>query len=142
MARYVEMLLRYWVRFVILLIIAPMVLGASSALYFRSYTGAANLWVETPTYFGSTVTPALWNIYLTPAQNQADTLNELLSTDAFVTQIGDRLMTTGVVSDDTELRPAPSSFSARFHVIADGTHLVRLTFQNERQAVCTAVLKV
>jgi uncharacterized protein involved in exopolysaccharide biosynthesis len=142
MARYVEMLLRYWVRFVILLIIAPMVLGASSALYFRSYTGTASLWVQIPSYLGSTVTPALWNIYLTPAQNQADTLNELLSTDAFVTQIGDRLMETRAITDDTELSAVLRSLSTHFQVTADGAHLVRLTFSNERQATCTAVLKV
>lgn len=142
MARYVEMLLRYWLRFVILLIIAPLVLGVSTALYFRSYTGSASLWVETPSYFGSTVTPALWNIYLTPAQNQADTLNELLSTDAFLTQIGDRLMESGAVNDKASRNAILTSVPTHFHATADGTHLVRLRFSNQSQAVCTAVLKV
>jgi uncharacterized protein involved in exopolysaccharide biosynthesis len=142
MARYVEMLLRYWVRFVILLIIAPIVLGACSALYFRSYTGSASLWVETPSYFGATVTPALWNIYLTPAQNQAENLNELLSTDAFLNQIGDRLMETGAVTDKAARNAILSSFPTHFRVTADGTHLVRLKFSNQGQAICTAVLKV
>jgi uncharacterized protein involved in exopolysaccharide biosynthesis len=142
MARYVEMLLRYWVRFVILLIMVPLAVGAGSTLYFRSYTGSASLWVETPSYFGSTVTPALWNIYLTPAENQADTLNELLSTDAFLNQIGDKLKSTGVVTDDATLGAILGSVSTHMHVTANGTHLVGLTFSNQRQAICTAVLTV
>src|ERR1700682_2445833 len=125
MARYVEMLLRYWVRFVILLIVAPMILGAGSALYLRSYTGAASMWIETPSYLGQTVTPSGWNSYLTPAQNQSDVLNELLSTDAFVNQIGDRLTQTGVVTDQATLAAILNSIGTNMHVTADGTHLVR-----------------
>ncbi len=142
MARYVEMLLRYWVRFAILLVLAPIALGATSALFLRTYEGTASIWVEAPNYFGQTVTPAGWNIYLTPAQNQSDNLNELLSTHAFGTTIAHRLMQTGVVSDAATADTIVSSFPSRLHVIADGAHLVTLTFSNERQAVCTAVLNV
>jgi capsular polysaccharide biosynthesis protein len=136
------MVLRYWVRFVILLIIAPLVLGAGSALYFRSYTGTASLWIETPSYFGQTVTPAGWNINLTPAENQSDILNELLSTDAFVNKIADRLMQTGAVTDDATVNAILNSMSTNLHVVPDGTHLVRLKFSNGSKAVCTAVLNV
>jgi hypothetical protein len=142
MARYVEMLLRYWVRFAILLIIAPAALGAGSALIFRSYTATASLWIEAPNYFGQTVTPAGWNTYLTPAQNQSDYLNELLSTNSFVGQIGTRLMQTGVVTDSATDNAILSSFSTHMQVNPDGAHLVRLTFSNDRQSVCTAVLSV
>jgi uncharacterized protein involved in exopolysaccharide biosynthesis len=142
MARYVELLFRYWVRFVILLIIAPLILGAGSAFYLRSYTGTAILWIETPSYFGQTVTPAGWNMYLTPAQNQSEILNELLSTNAFVNKIGSRLLQTGAVQDEATLGPILNSVGKSMRVSSDGMHLVRMTFANDRPAICTAVLKV
>jgi hypothetical protein len=119
-----------------------MLLGAGSALYFRSYTGAASLWIEVPSYLGQSVTPAGWNTFATPAQNQSDNLNELLSTDAFVNQIGDRLKQTGAATDDASINAILNSIATNLHVIPDGTHLVRLTFSNARQAICTAVLNV
>jgi uncharacterized protein involved in exopolysaccharide biosynthesis len=140
MARYVEMLIRYWVRFAILLIVAPMALGAGSALLFRTYQGTASIWVEAPSYFGQTVTPAGWNLFLTPAQNQSDTLNELLSTDAFVTNIEDRLIQNGAVPDVHTADAVVNSFPSHLHVNANGAHLVTLTFSNERQGTSTAVL--
>jgi uncharacterized protein involved in exopolysaccharide biosynthesis len=142
MARYVETLLRYWVRFVVLLIIAPLVLGAGSAFLLRTYQASASLWIEAPNYFGQTVTPAGWNTYLTPAQNESDALNELLSTHAFVSEIGDRLWQQGAVKDDAQLNTILDSFATRLKVEPQGAHLVTLTFSNESKAVCTAVLQV
>src|SRR5579864_6520427 len=99
MARYVEVLFRYWVRFAIILIVAPLVLGAATVVIFRTYQATASIWVESPDTFGQDVTPSGWNSYLTPAQNQADTLQQLITTLAFDNQIGDRMLAKGVVQN-------------------------------------------
>ena len=56
MARYVEVLFRYWVRFTIVLIIAPLALGGASVVVFRTYQATASVWVESPDTFGQSVT--------------------------------------------------------------------------------------
>jgi hypothetical protein len=129
------------VRFIVLLVIAPLALGTTSVVIFRTYQGTASLWVEAPNYLGQSVAPAGWNSYLTPAQNQADTLQQLLTTQSFDEQIGERLQATGVIRNSAERGSIVASIPTRMKVTPEGSHLISLTFSYETQAACVGVLK-
>jgi uncharacterized protein involved in exopolysaccharide biosynthesis len=140
MARYLETLLRNRLRFVILLLIAPLSLGASSVLLLRGYEGTASLWISDPGYLGQGVAPINWNQRLSPAQNTTDTLRQLLSTHAFDEQVSDKLVAADAVSDPNSASQLAQSLASQLRISADGTHLVRLSFSNPSQGVALAVL--
>jgi capsular polysaccharide biosynthesis protein len=141
MARYVEVLFRYWLRFAIVLIIAPLALGGASVAVFRTYQATASLWVQSPDTFGQSVTPSGWNSYLTPAQNQADTLQQLITTLAFDDQIGDRLVAKGVVANVDQRNAIVASIPIGMKVTPDGSHLVTITFSNASQTAGVGVIQ-
>jgi uncharacterized protein involved in exopolysaccharide biosynthesis len=141
MARYIEVLFRYWIRFAIVLIVAPLVLGAATVVAFRTYQATASLWVESPDTFGQDVTPSGWNSYLTPAQNQADTLQQLITTLSFDNQIGDRLLAKDVVQNRDQRNAIVSSIPSAMKVAPDGSHLVTITFSSASQAVGIGVIQ-
>src|ERR1700730_10610934 len=91
MARYIEILFRFKFRFLVLLALLPTAVGAVTIAMFPSYKANAQLWVDHPRYFGG-ATPSGWSQYLTPAQNEADSLTQLLSTGAFGRELSNRLV--------------------------------------------------
>jgi len=141
MARYVEVLFRYWVRFAIVLIIAPLALGGASVAVFRTYQATASLWVESPDTFGQSVTPSGWNSYLTPAQNQADTLQQLITTLSFDDQIGDRLLAKGIVGNRDQTNAIVASIPVGMKVTPNGSHLVTITFSSASQTAGVGVIQ-
>lgn len=141
MARYLETLLRYRMRFLILIVIAPLSLGASGVLLLRSYEGTANLWISDPTYLGQNVAPVDWNPRLSPAQNATESLRQLLATRAFDEQVANKLVATGAPSGAPGVSQLTPSIGSDLRVVADGTHLVRLTFFSPDQRVALAVLR-
>ncbi len=140
MAKYVELLFRFRIRFAALLLLLPMGIGAATVVLFPIYRATADLWVDNPNYFGASFSPIGWNQYLTPAQNQADTLSQLLGTDAFAAGLADRLAASGVVTDQVERRQVVGSVSTQLKINAAGSHLLTLTMSCERPPVCTQVL--
>ncbi len=141
MGRYLETLIRFRLRFVILLLIAPLSLGASTALVLRSYEATAALWVSDPTYLGQDAVPVDWNRHATPAQNTVDTLRQLLGTYAFDRQVADRLLATGVVADQASASRAGESLSSEVHLQVDGAHLARLTYFSADQKFSLGILR-
>jgi uncharacterized protein involved in exopolysaccharide biosynthesis len=139
-AKYVELLFRFRIRFAALLVLLPAILGAATVVLFPTYRAIADLWVDNPNYFGATFTPIGWNQYLTPAQNQADTLSQLLGTDAFATGLGDGLAASGVVTDQAERKQVVASVATQLKINATGSHLLTLTMTCDRAPVCTEVL--
>src|SRR5229473_709195 len=115
MAKYVELLFRFRIRFAALLLLLPMGIGAATVVLFPTYRATADLWVDNPNYFGASFSPIGWNQYLTPAQNQADTLSQLLGTDAFATGLADRLNASGFVTDPVERRQVVGSLSSQLN---------------------------
>ena len=141
MGRYLETLIRFRSRFVILLLIAPLSLGASTALLLRSYEATAALWVSDPTYLGQDVVPVDWNRHSTPAQNAVDTMRQLLGTYAFDRQVADRLLATGAVADQAAASQAGESLSSEVHLQVEGAQLARLTYFNADQKFSLGVLR-
>lgn len=140
MAKYVELLFRFKVRFVILLVLLPAMTGAAIVVFFPTYKATSNLWVDYPSYLGARFTPIGWNQYLTPAQNESDILGQLLRTDSFVTTLGDRLVTSGTVADGAERRQVVIAVATNLKVTASGSHLLELSMTCDKRAICTRVL--
>lgn len=140
MSRYVEILFRFWIRFLILLVLIPTAVGVAFIIFFPSYKGSSSLWVDNPTYYGSRFTPVGWNQYLTPAQNESDSLTQLMSTQSFVGTLGDRLVASGAVTSNAELRQVLGSVYTTLKVKAIGSHLMTISVTCDRRPVCVAVL--
>ena len=135
MARYVEILFRFKGRFALLLIALPAVVAVSTILLYPSYKSGALLWIDSPSYFGG-ATPSGWSIYLTPAQNEADSFGQIMSTRTFGWQLYNRL--AGSVPDPNQRWKAV--LGAKLNVYATGTHLLGITASCERPPVCVALV--
>src|SRR6202049_278208 len=80
MAKYVEILFRHRLRFLILLVVLPAELALACIFLFPHQTATSSLWVDTPAYISIPGAASGWNSYLTPAQNNVDALDQLRST--------------------------------------------------------------
>jgi capsular polysaccharide biosynthesis protein len=144
LARYVEILFRHWARFAVILFLLPTPVSIATLVYFRTYQAATDIWVESPTYFGSNTNVFAggvsgWNQYLTPAQNETDQLNQYLQTTSFVYAVGDRMAADGMA--DAKLRnKLITSIAKTMHVTPNGSHLVTITFSCSKAAECTETL--
>jgi hypothetical protein len=145
MARYIEILFRYWVRFAVIVVLLPVPVSVATLIYFRTYQAAADLWVENPTYFGSNANVlgtgiSGWNQYLTPAQNETDELDQYLQTTSFLYAVGDRMAADGM-ADTKERNKLITSMPKNMHVTPNGSHLVTVTFSCSHASECTEALK-
>src|SRR5437867_967867 len=117
MVKYVEILFRFKFRFAFLLVLLPAVVGGITVLLFPSYRASAQLWVDDPDYFGG-ATPTGWSQYMTAAQNEQDSLLQLLSTRSFNEDLYRRLATD---IPDPATRAAAVGGS-KLTIFATGTH--------------------
>jgi len=134
---YIEILFRYWRRFLMLLLLLPLTIGVVTVVFFPTYKATSQLWVESFADVGLG-TPSGWNTYLTPSQNLADTLTQLLSTRDF----NDNLYNTVVAGGFTTRaqRDDVAASIAGITVATPGTHLLAITGGCDQREVCVAVL--
>jgi hypothetical protein len=142
MSKYVEILFRHRLRFFILIFVLPLELAAACIFLYPHQTAAMSLWVETPAYISVSSVSSGWNQYLTPAQNTADALNQLRSTDSFLQGLAARLDATNTFRDASERDSVLSTVTTDVLVTAAGTHLVGLTYTCPREPICSNVLAV
>jgi capsular polysaccharide biosynthesis protein len=140
MARYIEILFRHWIRFVVILIVLPAPLSVATLVYFRTVQATTNIWVEAPAYngTGSNNVPG-WNQYLTPAQNETDQLNQYLQTNSFLSAVNNEMASSGVDSAkerDLLIGRIPKNM----HVNANGSHVVTINISCSHASSCVAVL--
>jgi hypothetical protein len=144
MTRYAEILFRYWIRFVALLILLPIPVSIAVLIYFRTYQASADLWIADPTYLGSGSTGsngvAGWNQYLTPAQNQADALNQYLQTTSFLYAVGDQMAIQGQ-GDPKEIKKIITAMPKNMKVTPNGSHLLTITFSCDKATYCTSAVE-
>jgi hypothetical protein len=140
MAKYVEILFRHRLRFLILLFILPAELAIACVFLFPHQTSTSSLWVDTPAYISIASSASGWNQYLTPAQNTVDSLNQLRSTDAFVKQLGSSLDSTNTFQSTSERDSVLETMEADTVISANGSHLVVLTYTCPREPICSTVL--
>jgi hypothetical protein len=140
MAKYIEILFRHRLRFLILLVVLPAELAVASVVMFPHVTAESSLWVDTPSYFGISPAATGWNQYLTPAQNTADSLNQLRSTGAFLKILGEDLDAGQTFNDAGERSAVLGTVTTDLRVAPTGSHLVILTYVCPRRPICVNVL--
>jgi uncharacterized protein involved in exopolysaccharide biosynthesis len=140
MAKYVEILFRHRLRFLILLFILPAELAIACVFLFPHQTSTSSLWVDTPAYISIASSASGWNQYLTPAQNTVDSLTQLRSTDAFVKQLLGSLDSTNTFQNTSERDSVLATMEADTVITASGSHLVVLTYTCPREPICSTVL--
>jgi uncharacterized protein involved in exopolysaccharide biosynthesis len=141
--KYLELLFRYKIRFVLIGLLAPLVLSGLMIVLFPSSQAHASLWVDTPNYFGvsPTVTSG-WNQYLTPAQNTADQMGQLIRTGAFARQLDNQLVASGAYADPSDRSDTMANLATDLKVAQSGSHLVIITYTCRRAALCVKVISV
>jgi hypothetical protein len=139
MAKYAEILFRHRIRFTALVLI-PIALGMSIVILFMSYRAAATLRIEDPSAFGASFEPVGWTTGQTPAQNLADSVNQVVKAPAFAQSLSRRLSSAGSVSSEAELRQTLASTGTSLKASALGSHLMTLTYSCPRSALCMSVL--
>ncbi len=135
MARYVEILFRFRLRFAVLLLLLPAVVGAITILLSPSYKAVAQLWVDDPSYFGG-AQPSGWSQYATPAQNETDSLTQLINTRQFSHDLYAHL--ADAIPDPAERTNAVTN--AKVQIIPTGSHLVMMTASCDQKPVCIVVV--
>lgn len=140
MFKYIEVLFRYWFRFVLLCLAVPLVAGAGALYVFQGKDGAAQLWVDNPSYIGQVQNAAGWNQYLTPSQNAVDSLGQLIQTDDFYGQLRQALLDTRTAGSLAEVNQIVTDTRGSLSATATGSHLVTLKVECRVPAVCIQVL--
>ncbi|MFI5282872.1 MAG: hypothetical protein ACHQ0J_07050 [Candidatus Dormibacterales bacterium] len=138
MAKYTEILFGHRIRFLTLLLI-PIVLGAGLAYVLLSYRASATLQIEDPSAFGQSFLPVGWSPNQTPAQNLADSINQVVKTPAFSQSLSDSLTSSGAVSA-AELKPTLTAAGTNLKASPAGSHLINLTFACPHAGICQSVV--
>jgi hypothetical protein len=139
MAKFAEVLFRNRIRFTTLVLI-PIALGGAVSVMFASYPATATLRIEDPSALGASFIPAGWSAGLTPAQNLADSVGQVVRTPAFSQSLSNRLTGAGAVSGASELKQTLGSVIVNFKAIPSGSHLVTLTYGCPRPSLCQSVV--
>jgi hypothetical protein len=140
MAKYVEILFRYRLRFLILLVILPVELALACVALFPHQTAVSSLWVDTPAYVSISPATSGWNAYLTPAQNTVDALDQLRSTDSFVKSLRVSLDGMNTFRNASEGDSVMATVTTDTGVTAAGSHLVVLSNTCPYQPICSNIL--
>jgi hypothetical protein len=139
MAKVAEILFRHRIRFVALALI-PIALGGSVAVGFASYRATATFRIEDPSAFGPSFIPVGWSPGQTPAQNLAESIDQVVKTPAFAQSLSDRLVAEGAVSSASDLKQTQASVVSNFKASASDPHLVTLTYTCPRPSLCQSVM--
>lgn len=140
MARYVEMLFRHWLRFALVLIVLPLPATVATVIYFRTYEATTNLWIDDPGTLNANVKVPGWNQYMTPAQNQADALTQMLATKSFDDALLGAAFQAGGITDASQQQQISLTVPINIKVVPQGSHLLSIIYSCQRGSVCLAVL--
>ena len=137
--RYIEAAFRLKFR---LLIGAVIVFGVvSAALYLakQGYGASATVWVEEPIYFADTGMTKNWNPYMTPADNQANILQELLRTRQFALNVanGAQIPMPNEVVENRVL----DDLQKNMRIESQGTHLIKISYSAEKPTYCKVLVE-
>jgi hypothetical protein len=140
MFKYLEVLFRHWIRFVVLILVIPAIAGAAGLYLFQGKTGSAQIWVDNPGYIGNVSTATGWNQYLTPAQNTVDSLGQLVATQSYYDKLGATLIADGTVGSTAERDQVIGEARTTLRIYAVGSHLITLGVECTRASICVDVL--
>ena len=139
MAKYAEVLFRHKIRFAALLLL-PVALGASLAVFLATYRATATLGIADPSAFGASFVPAGWSANQTPAQNLTDSMSQVIKMPGFQKSLSDKLFGSGTITNPGQLQSTLASIGTSLKAAPSSAHQVTLTYTCPHEAVCAVVL--
>lgn len=148
--RALEALFRRPARFIVLLVLLPLIGVAIGFALPRTYQAQASVWANQRfAVIGATGTEA--NLLATEAETQATALNELLQTRIFALEVANQTDLASTLSPSVRHDPLQrddalvQEISTHVQVVAQSTNLFTITYTNKSpqiaQQVVSAVLK-
>lgn len=137
MLAYLEILFRQKARFIVLLIVLPMVIVVGTIALYPTYRGGAQLWVDNYADVGLG-SPSGWSIYLSPSQNMADDFNQFLQTKSFKDRLYNNMINSGFVSPAQRDDLSVSIYD--LSVSAPASHLLVVSTTCDLRQICLAVV--
>lgn len=142
MEPYIETLFRHKLLFLFLLIIIP-TLGIGYAIDQRQidFQSTGTVWAEKPAYLN---TGQDWSQYMTPAENQAQNVQEFLQTNSFALDILRQTDLNSQLGTDVLAQQTLTAFRKNISVRAVGSHLLTISYTDTSprvaQQVVTAII--
>lgn len=141
MARYVEALFAYKLRFLALFVVA-VVAAAGVGYELLSFRASATLEIQDPTSFGANFVPVGWSQNSTPAENLSDVVAGVVNTSSFSDALTNRLEGSGDIAPPDKVPGIVSSVVANLKLTVSGPHLLTLSYSCHSHDLCVRVLGV
>jgi uncharacterized protein involved in exopolysaccharide biosynthesis len=142
LTKYLDIFFHHLIAFLVVMVVAPLGISVVLILRYPTASAAAALWSDNPTYLGvggSEVSN--WNQYLTPAQNTADIMSQIVQTGTFGKQVARQLDSQHVWQNDLERSDTLGQYDKSLKVTPAGSHLVAISFTCPRADLCVKVLQ-
>jgi uncharacterized protein involved in exopolysaccharide biosynthesis len=127
--KLLETLFRHKLLILLPPVLIPLIVGPIALLtvpvYYETWTG---VWVERSTYLSYSDG---WNQYMTPAQNQANRLTELLRTRAFLRDVAAQTSLASLLASPVGEQRAQTMIERGISVMTSGSHLLVIRFRGE-----------
>lgn len=145
MRRALEALFRRLSRFIVLLLLLPIIGFAIGFVLPRSYEAQASLWAnQRYAVIGATGTES--DLLATPAETQATALNELLDTRVFALEVANQTHLADTLSPAVHADPNArddalvQAITGRVLVAAQGTNLFTITYTDKSAQIAQQVV--
>jgi uncharacterized protein involved in exopolysaccharide biosynthesis len=129
---------RLYIPLLLLLLVAT----ALGTYYLAStqYEATARIWVDKPA-LDNVLDPNAPTVYLSPAQQQADKLTQLIQTDSFVVSIMTNTKASGRLVSDPDRDRVIKDVRGKFAVMPLGPNTVRITYAGSDPILCQQMVQ-
>lgn len=140
MERYVETFFRFKWLFLFVLLAVPL-LGTFYAFKTQLvlYTSTGTVWAEKPAYL--TIASTDWNQWDTPAQNQANNVQEFLQTNSFALDVLNQTDLRGSLTTPLATQITLATLRKNVSVRSVGTHLLAISYSDEQPKAAQQVVQ-
>lgn len=140
MERYFETFFRFKWPFLLLLVSIP-ILGAGFAIKQQQvlYQATGTVWTDKPAFLSTATT---WDQYISPAQNQADNVNEYLQSNSFALDVLRQTDLRAHLTSPSQTQTTLTDFRKQVSVTAVGSHLLAIRYSNESPKIAQQVVQV
>jgi uncharacterized protein involved in exopolysaccharide biosynthesis len=139
--RYLGTFFRGWRLYIpiLLLLLTATVLG-TYYLASTQYEATARIWVDKPA-LDNVLDPNAPSSYLSPAQQQADKLSQLLQTDSFVVSIMTNTSVSGRLTSEPDRDRVVKDVRGKLAVTPLGPNTVRITYTGSDPILCQQMVQ-
>ncbi len=125
-ARMSEIFFRHWLLILLPIVVVPLLVTAVVFSAPAPYQATAGIWVERASYLSFRDD---FNVYLTPAQNQANRLNETLRSRTFLANVTRRTSLAPYLLSADGQREVQRIVAEGLEVTPAGDHLLQVSFR-------------